>query len=373
VIWGIYGHVPWCQLRCPYCNFYVEVERSRAPWEAFADRMVAEVAWRRARHGFEGSPTTIYLGGGTPSRMPTRVLAGLLEGLGGADAHEITVEANPEDVHADWLEALLDAGVHRVSLGVQTLNPGVAKRLGRASSVRQARSAMALLGGSRLRSWSADLLFASPEQSLATLDEDLSALLAYNPPHVSLYGLTIEPETPFERMRADGRLKEVEPEAWREMHDRLTERLEGTGRMRYEVSNFALPGHDSRHNQLYWTDAPYLGAGPSAHGYGPRRERWSNVSDVRAWLREEDPTLEEEAFHPERYAADLLISGMRGIHGVEVNRLRAVGLLPSQEMVQRLASAGLLRLTTDRIALNPDAFPVSDSVVRALIESLEPL
>lgn len=369
--WGLYGHVPWCQLRCPYCAFYVEIERTRAPWEAYADRLVDEVNWRRERHGFKGPPTTVYLGGGTPSRMPVRVLVGLLEALGSRDAAEVTVEANPEDVHEDWLTAVLDAGVHRVSLGVQTLDAPLAKRLGRASSVRQARAAMDLLAGSALPSWSADLIFAAPGQTTAQLEADLASLLSHDPPHVSLYGLTIEPDTAFERMQADGRLVEAEPERWRELHDHLVARLEGAGIRRYEVSNFARPGHESRHNRLYWTDAPYLGAGPSAHGYGPNRERWSNVADVAAWLRDADPTLEQESFHPERYAADLLISGMRGIEGVEVARLAAVGLLPSREMVMRLAGAGLLELHADRLALTPQAFPVSDAVVRALIESLE--
>ncbi|TNE91221.1 MAG: radical SAM family heme chaperone HemW [Deltaproteobacteria bacterium] len=371
--WGLYLHVPWCQVHCPYCGFYVEVERTRAPWETFGARLVDEVRWRARRHGFEGPARTVYFGGGTPSRMPVAVLREVLAALDFAEGAEVTLEANPEDVHPQWLEAVCDAGVNRISLGVQTLNPARAKRLGRAASLRQARGALDLLRQAPLRSWSADLIFATPGQTVDELDEDLDALLAFEPPHVSVYGLTIEPDTGFEKLRDQGRLQEVDPDRWRALHDRLLARLEAAGIPRYEVSNFARPGHESRHNALYWQDVPYLGAGPSAHGYGPRRERWMNLADVHAWLSTEDPTLEEEGFEPWRYAADLLISGMRGVQGVELARLHAVGLWPNPDIVNRLCSAGLLDAGPERLALTTEGFPVSDAVVRTLIESLRPL
>ncbi|MCO4743793.1 MAG: radical SAM family heme chaperone HemW [Proteobacteria bacterium] len=371
--WGLYLHVPWCAMHCPYCGFYVEVERERAPWEAFADGLVAEVAWRKARHGFTGAPSTIYLGGGTPSRMPVQVLADLLARLETTDDAEITIEANPEDVSERWLRDAQAAGVNRVSLGVQTLDGSHAKRLGRAASVRQATEAMQRLGASTLRSWSSDLIFALPDQDLAALRADLEAMLAFNPPHVSIYGLTIEPDTGFERLQQQGRLTETDPDVWRSMYDTVVDVLGTAGIHRYEVSNFARPGHESAHNRLYWTDQPYLGAGPSAHGYGPDGTRWMNVADVHAYLSSGDPTLHEEPFEASRYASDLLIAGMRGVEGVPLAHLTArTGLAPDPTIIAQLTGAGLLRPHPHRLALSDQGFPISDAVVRALIESLGP-
>lgn len=371
--WGVYVHVPWCRRRCPYCAFYVEVDRD-APYEAFVDRVLREHAARRpAFTALAPRPATVFLGGGTPSRLPAAALARLIAGLDAAPGAEISAECNPEDCTPDWLDAALAAGVTRVSLGLQTLDPRFARLLNRAGTVGQARDAIGRLRSAPLRSFSVDLIFGLPEQTLEDVEADLDAIVAEAPPHVSLYGLTIEPGTPFERAVARGRLIPADEDRWRAMYDRIVARLEGAGWERYEVSNFARPGHRSRHNQLYWSDAPYLGLGPSAHGYLPDGARYHDVADLAAYLEREDPTAEWERPTPEQAAADLLVSTLRGVDGVDLDRLAArTGLAPRADAVDRLVATGLLARAGRRLRLTRDGFPVADAVIGHLSERLSP-
>jgi oxygen-independent coproporphyrinogen-3 oxidase len=364
--WGLYLHVPSCRIRCPYCAFYVVPDRE-LPAERFVDRMVEEVSRRR----LPGDPLTVYVGGGTPSRLPLPELVRLLEAVVPATPAEVTIEANPEDIDAAWLDAVATAGADRVSLGVQTLNPTAARRLARVASATHASRAAALLRASRLRTWSADLMFALPDQTAADLLADLDALLALDPPHVSVYGLTIEPGTAFERAAARGKAPVAEDELWRWMYATVVERLSDAGLARYEVSNFARPGHASVHNQGYWDDRPYLGVGPSAHGFLPDGSRQTDVADLRAWLDGGAITTTEPA-DPEQRALDALISGLRGVAGLPTARLARLGFVLEPTVVAALAKANLIHATADRIALAAEGFFVADAVVRRLADSLRP-
>lgn len=368
--WGVYVHVPWCRRRCPYCAFYVEVDRD-VDWERFVDRVLSEYDVRRRE--FATPPATVFLGGGTPSRMPAGPLARLIEGLGAAPGAEVSAECNPEDADEGWLDGALAAGVTRVSLGMQTFDPKFARLLNRACTVDVARRIASTVGASGVATWSVDLIFALPGQTLADLDAEIDAVFEVDAPHVALYGLTFEEGTPFERARRQGKLRPTPDARWRAMYDRLVDRLEASGRRRYEVSNFARPGHESRHNLLYWTDAPYLGLGPSAHGYLPDGRRYHNVRDVTRYLDDADPTAEIEAVVGADRAADLLVSGLRGVGGVDLDRLRArTGHEPSASAIARLVAGGVLAHDGRHLRLTPSGFPVSDAVVRELVTSLGP-
>lgn len=364
--WGCYVHVPWCRVQCPYCAFYVvtgQVPR--------AERFVARVLEEREQHqsSFPGTPATLYVGGGTPSQLPSRALATLIEGIGARS--EVTVEANPEDLAPDWLEGVLAAGATRISLGVQSLQEAHAKRLGRAHTRNQAAEALRALHAAPLVSWSADLIFAVPGQTIADLDHDLDHLLDAGVPHISLYGLTIEPDTAFGRAHARGRLMEVDPDAWHTMYQHIVERLEREGIARYEISNFARPGHESRHNRLYWTDRPYLGLGPAAHSYRSDGARWQNRPDLGHYLDHGPPLPQVERPAPHEAAADLLISGLRGIEGVDRARLRArTGLDVSPDTVDLLVHGGVLHAPPDRVALAPAGFAIADGIASRLVDNL---
>ncbi len=366
--WGIYVHVPWCRIRCPYCAFHIRVDRE-VDWTLFVDRVLAEADARRA--DFEGAAHTTYLGGGTPSRMPLVHLARLLRGLRGDATVETTVECNPEDLTPGLLAGLQDLGVDRISLGVQTMASQHARRLGRAHTPADARVAMELLQGSSLQSWSADLMFGLHDQTLEALDNDLAAVLAFEPPHVSLYGLTIEDGTPYARAVQRGSLEPAEDELWREMYGRLVAKLRTAGLERYEVSNFARVGHRAEHNRGYWLGRPYMGLGPAAHGLASDGTRWINV-DTEPYLAGEGPTGSSERPEPRERASDVIVAGMRGVDGIDLRDLEATtGHRPAPATVRRLTRAGLLECRGTRTMLAPDGFYVADGVVRALVTALE--
>lgn len=365
--WGLYLHVPWCRRRCPYCAFYVQAAHD-VPWDDFAAALLAEYAQRR--DSVTGPPATVFFGGGTPSRMPAPVLARVLAGIERLPGTEVTAECNPEDCTPEWVEGALTAGITRVSLGMQTFQPAFARLLNRACSVADARQTAKLVANSGFSSWSVDLMFALPNQTLAQLDADLDAIEDINAPHVSLYGLTYEPGTPFTRARDSGTFTEASDELWRDMYDHIVHRLRAMGLERYEVSNFAKPGHRSAHNQLYWSDQPYLGIGPSAHGYLPTGERYHNAPDVAAYLRG-DTAEERESPDSEQAATDALVSGLRGVEGIDLAALAARhGVGPQSAAVDRLESEGLIRKSGSRIALTDAGFPVCDAICGHLSDRL---
>lgn len=363
---GIYVHVPWCRVHCPYCGFYVATD-PRPPVERFVDRVLEEAAsWAPA---FPGLARSISLGGGTPSRLPPSALGRLIRGLPHAPDAEISLEANPEDVSEAWLDEVLALGFHRVSLGVQSFQAHVARRLGRGHTVEGARRAVEVLARGAAPSWSLDLIFAVPGQTLEDLGRDLDVVVDSGAPHVSLYGLTIEPGTPFARLEASGRMRQVDDDLWRAMYDLVVERLEAAGLHRYEVSNFARPGHRSAHNEGYWEGRPYMGLGPSAHGFAPDGRRWVGVPDVDAWLRGAPPRIE----HPtgEEAAADLLVAALRHVVGLDVSALAArTGYEPDGEVVRGLVSAGVLTWADGRLALTAAGYPLADQVTGRLVRAL---
>lgn len=372
--WGVYVHVPWCRVRCPYCAFHVVPDRPGAPLpaEAYVDRVLA-LRRRRAADGFAGAPHTIYLGGGTPSRLPDAALTRLLSGLDPSGAVEVTLEANPEDVDAARIARWRDAGVTRLSLGVQTLQPALARRLGRAHTPADARAALDRVAGSALATWSVDLMFALPGQSPDDLDADLDALTTWSPPHVSLYGLTYEPGTAFARARDRGTFAELDEDAWSAQLDRLEAWLREHGLDRYEISNAARPGHEGRHNQGYWTDRPYLGLGPSAHSYAPDGRRWVEREDTAAWLAADEPRGPIERPDARARATERLLSGLRGRDGLALAPLiAATGLQPAPARVRPLVAGGLLVDDPGRLALTPRGMRLADGVIARLVDALAP-
>lgn len=367
--WGVYVHVPWCRVQCPYCAFEVTTGADApdsAPWLG-----ALRAEWASQRPFFpDPSPATLYLGGGTPSRLPPEAIATLVD-LVGAQG-EVAMEANPEDLDDAWLEGARQAGVHRLSVGVQSFSERLRRRLGRAWVAAEPRPVLERVARAGFRSWSLDLIFAVPGQTLDDLDQDLDAIEALGAPHVALYGLTFEPGTPFGRAHERGRLPEVDDGTWRRFYDHLVDRLEAMGLERYEVSNFARPGHRSAHNELYWSDRPYMGLGPSAHGYRPDGLRTMNAPSLPAWLADPTTPAHVESPDAEQRLGDLLVSGLRGVDGVELGHLEArTGLRLDAATIGRLAP--LLLLDGTRLRLARDGVPLCDAIVARLLDSAGPL
>ncbi len=299
---------------------------------------------------------SIFFGGGTPSLMAPATVAAILDRIGGlwsiAPQAEITLEANPGSVEAERFRGYAAAGVNRVSLGVQSLDDLVLKSLGRIHSVAEAKAAIAIAQASFQRV-SFDLIYARPGQTAAAWRTELSEALALASGHLSLYQLTIEPETPFATLHAAGKLVPPDADAALALYDVTQELTSAVGRPAYEISNHAVPGEESRHNLLYWRYGEYVGCGPGAHGrlvlQGVRHatsaernpERWAERVE-----REGSGLLEMVALTRAEEADEMLLMGLRLAEGVDLDRLAAKGLAPSAESIAEMTRAGLIEGVT---------------------------
>jgi len=302
----LYVHVPFCRRRCTYCDFAIAV-RKRVPHGRFTAAIQAESEMRRAAGDWPRAPfDTVYLGGGTPSQLAPAAIADLLGTFTWVAGAEITLEANPEDVTEPAARAWVEAGVTRVSLGVQSFAPRVLAWMHRSHEPGAAQRAVTALreAGAAV---SLDLIVALPEDLGHEVLDDVERALALEPEHLSVYGLTLEPHTPFghwvEWDRATPASDDRYAADFLAVHDVLTD----AGFEHYEVSNYArrAPGavNRARHNSAYWSDAPYLGLGPSAHGYQDGTRRWNLrewTAYERAVARGEDPIAGREALTEEQ-------------------------------------------------------------------------
>jgi oxygen-independent coproporphyrinogen-3 oxidase len=292
---GVYAHVPFCERICPYCDFAVvrapALARDRE--DAFVAALIAE--FERRLPDFEATQlASLYFGGGTPSRLRADSIARVIDFVcaaapAGADGVEVTLEVNPSTTERARLAAFRDAGVNRLSIGIQSFADTTLKRLGRAHRGGEGRATFAAARDAGFVNLSLDLLFAAPAQTHAQLDADLDAFVACAPEHVSAYALTLEAGTPFERAAREGKLALPEEDDVASMLERVAERFAAAGLARYEVSSFARAGHESRHNRRYWQRRPVLGIGPGAWSSEAPRDgmpfgsRRANARELDVW------------------------------------------------------------------------------------------
>jgi oxygen-independent coproporphyrinogen-3 oxidase len=295
---GLYVHFPFCSVHCPYCDFAVDA-RADIPHDRYAEAIVAEVAARApAFRGAGEAPgprlVSIYFGGGTPGLWRVDALARVIAagraafGAGGA-VDEITVEANPGEVTAERAQGWRAAGVNRVSLGLQSLDDRHLAALGRNHDAAAGASAVSALRAAGISNLSLDLMFALPEQTLASWAATLDGALGLEPDHVSAYALTVERATPFGARARRGELVVPDGEVAAAMQEHARDRLAAAGLKQYEVSSYARAGRRAVHNSLYWSGAPYLGVGASASSFRPLAAgggwRFSNPRATETYLR----------------------------------------------------------------------------------------
>jgi oxygen-independent coproporphyrinogen III oxidase len=329
----VYVHVPFCARRCVYCDFSIAVRRD-VPVDEYVNAVGRELDIR-----FSGNDpwlvSTLYLGGGTPSRLGGSGVARLLETLGKRisvpDDAEVTLEANPDDVSVDAVRAWRDAGINRLSLGAQSFDDGVLRWMHRTHDAPQIGRAMDAARAAGIDDVSLDLIFSLPESVARSWNADLASALSLEPSHVSLYGLTVEPHTPLGRRRDRGEVAESPEERYEGEFLAAHDALGAAGFEHYEVSNFSRPGKRALHNSAYWTRAAYVGLGPSSHGFDGTERRW-NVSAYADWCAKianaADPVAGREALGRDEVAAERVYLGLRTIDGLaladgEIDRVSA--------------------------------------------------
>jgi oxygen-independent coproporphyrinogen-3 oxidase len=349
---GIYVHWPFCKAKCPYCDFNSHVRHLGVDSEAYTMAIARELTWYREQTG-DLQVSSIFFGGGTPSLMPPRSVAHVLDTIAELwpveSDIEITLEANPTSAEAANFTGYRTAGVNRVSVGIQALNDDDLKRLGRQHSVSEALAAFRL-AARIFPLTSFDLIYARPNQSVARWREELEWALLEQQGHMSLYQLTIEPGTVFGELHAKGVFPEIDEGVAADLYAVTQELTERAGLPAYEISNHAIPGQESRHNLIYWRSGTYVGAGPGAHsriGSGNTRRALVNERHPETWLdlvnRQSHGAIEDEAVCGREQALEYLLMGLRIREGIAIERYRQLaGEDLARERVDGLIALGLL-------------------------------
>jgi putative oxygen-independent coproporphyrinogen III oxidase len=374
---GVYVHWPFCASKCPYCDFNSHVRHRPVDEARFLAAFRRETAAMAARTPGR-QVTSVFFGGGTPSLMRPDTVGAILDAIGSAWAvdpdAEVTLEANPTSVEAERFQGYRAAGVNRVSLGVQALNDADLRRLGRMHSAEEALAAVKVAASIFDRS-SFDLIYARPGQRPEAWRAELLDAIGHAAEHLSLYQLTIEPGTWFERLFKAGKLTVPSEDEARILYDITQEVCESYGLPAYEVSNHARPGAESRHNLVYWRYGEYVGIGPGAHGRlvaGNARIATATEKHPETWLglveRDGHGMVVEEELTAEAEGDEFLLMGLRLKEGIDPARYRAfTGRALDEARIRALESDGLVARSTDaRIAVTREGFPVLDAVVADL-------
>jgi oxygen-independent coproporphyrinogen-3 oxidase len=377
---ALYIHWPFCLAKCPYCDFNSHV-RERIPESRFAAALRTELAHEAERLG-RRPLGSIFFGGGTPSLMQPSSVAALIDDamrlFEPVPELEITLEANPTSVEAARLVDFRAAGVNRLSLGVQSLQPDALRLLGRQHSAAQARTALELARS--IFPWlSFDLIYARPGQTAAMWSAELSAALALAADHLSLYQLTIEPGTAFAALHARGELALPDPDLAAELYAATADAAAAFGLAAYEVSNYARPGAESRHNLVYWRYADYAGIGPGAHGRltvgdalcATRRHR-APESWAERVERDGHGEVECAALSAEDRGREMLLMGLRLAEGVDADRFltrtgQPLAAAIDAEVLQQAEGEGYLAWSGRRLHTTPEGRLRLDALLGALV------
>ena len=369
---GLYIHIPFCRQKCFYCDF-----PSFAGREKKIDKYLQalEQEFALLRQGLyqkdnardteaKFAPRTIYIGGGTPTALNAHQLAKLLEIVQKdvivAKAEEFTVEMNPGTVDREKLLLLQQAGVNRLSVGVQSFDDNCLQKIGRIHTAQEAVDTIELAYNLGFDNISLDLIYGLPQQNMEILTKSVARALSLPVQHISIYGLQLEEGTAFHRMEALGKLQLPTDELVETMHDYIVEKLPEAGYQRYEISNYALPGYESKHNLSYWQDVDYLGLGSGAHSYwqGTRYENSRGIDDyISALEAGKLPAIVEEQVDRQAHMEEFCFLGLRTAAGIDKNLFQqkfAVDLLTVYgRTIEKLVAQDLLQHTAKGIALTP--------------------
>ncbi|MGA7173505.1 MAG: radical SAM family heme chaperone HemW [Candidatus Dormiibacterota bacterium] len=382
---SLYLHIPFCDTRCPYCDFAIHIGGDHLH-QPYVKAVIRELGYLAGSGRPMGGLDTVYLGGGTPGLLPPPLLQQLLEAvegcLGISHGAEITIEANPTGLTLERAKSWLSLGINRLSLGVQSLDDRALRWLGRNHDSATAEAAIDAARQGGIKNLSCDLIYAIPEQPTAAFEAGLRRLIGFSPQHVSCYELTVEPATPLARSVAEGRVPAPSEPDFLEQHRLARALLAEAGLRQYEVSNYAQPGLESRHNLSYWQGRHYLAAGCGAHGFvndsasrrlgfpvGPEEVgvRYWNLRSASTYIKRVtthgNGRRGHEGIDREQAELERLACGLRLQLGVELT-------LPWQlATAERLAERGLLTIDGGRVAATPSGVEVLDRITLELAAS----
>lgn len=382
---GVYIHWPFCAAKCPYCDFNSHVRNYDVDQVHFYEGYIRELRYMASLTPGR-RVNSIFFGGGTPSLMSSSMVGLLLDAIAGEwtvdENAEITLEANPSSVEAERFQGYASAGVNRVSLGVQSLKDEDLKKLGRLHNGAEARKALEVANHYFDRV-SFDMIYARPGQTVESWTSELGEALGLAGEHLSLYQLTIEPGTAYAALYDAGKLTIPEEDEAQALYEATTEVCAQKGLLPYEVSNYAVPGQESRHNLIYWRYGDYAGVGPGAHGRltvaGGSRLAFANRKHPETWCDRaicEGHGIEiREELDKRAQAEEMLLMGLRLLEGVDLARLEAfTGYLIDRQALDYLASDGLIDegYESGRLRATEEGRLVLNSLIAEVASSLEP-
>ncbi|MBD5233035.1 MAG: radical SAM family heme chaperone HemW [Bacteroidales bacterium] len=362
---GIYVHVPFCRAKCAYCDFYsIAAEKFMEPYSLAVGE---EWKARRAELGGQGI-NTIYFGGGTPSSLPRQLFLNIARLFPLDRVEEFTIEVNPEDVNPASVSLWREAGVNRVSMGVQSLVDEELKAVGRRHSAAEALAAIECIRAGGIGNISCDLIYGLPGQTEESWLYSVRKLLSTGISHLSAYSLSYEEGTKLSKWLDEGRITPVDDDVACRMYDTLCACAAEAGFVHYEISNFALPGFESKHNSSYWDGlTPYLGLGPGAHSLDFQGVRRIVPPGLTRYIAKPAESAEIDTESELDRINDLIFVSLRTARGLDLNRLPEELRRRLLAEAQRFIEEGLLSISGDRLAIPEHHWLISDSIIRDLL------
>lgn len=372
---GIYIHIPFCKQRCCYCSFFSSTKEDKK--REYIDALCEELRVRK-EYIDNSNIESIYIGGGTPSTLQKEEFEKIFDTIEKhyhiKDGAEITLESNPDDLSHDYLTMLRNFPFNRLSMGVQSFNDNLLKTLGRRHDGHRATEAFHNARTAGFDNISIDLMFALPGSTPESWSNDLETAVKLHPEHISAYNLTYEEETPLGKALQGGKITPLDEEENLKQFSTLIERLEKAGYRHYEISNFALPGRESRHNSSYWHDTPYLGCGAAAHSYNGVSRQW-NIANIELYIKgikSNKPDYEIEVLTESERYNDAVLTRLRTYDGLPLEWFKAefhkkyiTHML--NNATEHISRGTLTYDSDDCIRLTKKGIFISDAIIRDLI------
>ncbi|HPE99778.1 MAG TPA: radical SAM family heme chaperone HemW [Bacteroidales bacterium] len=370
----LYIHIPFCHSKCPYCDFFSVATKK---WHGeFVQALCREAKLRKDE--IKGKVETIYFGGGTPSLLTeqefSEITLAIQQHFSIDKYAEITLEANPDDVTPDKLVFWKSQGVNRLSIGTQSFDNKELQYLGRRHTANRSRQALKDAVNAGFDNISADLIHGLPEANIENLFRSIEELSQTGVKHLSMYSLTVEKGTILENHIKKGVLRNINEDEQAETYLRAVEKAESCGFIQYEISNFCVPGFESKHNSAYWKSASYLGLGPSAHSFDGKKRSW-NVSDIPQYItgiNEQKPVFESETLSATDIYNEFLLTRLRMVCGIQLEEMKQLfGESITEEFIEEVKKLNVfqyLHITEKSLALTRSGLLFADRIISELMK-----